>query len=108
MRALSLTVKTQGVGSEGAKFLIVFELYQVSTDEKMSYVDVHIMEKMDTWFHVYMMEHGGAIAWETFCLDVCRRYGNIRPMDIVIDLNRLQQWPDVESYFNMFEELCFY
>lgn len=66
-----------------------------------------IMEKMDTWFDVYMMD-GGAIAWETFCLDTCHRYGNIRPMDIVIDFNRLQQWPDVESYFKKSEELCFY
>lgn len=63
---------------------------------------------MDTWFDVYMMEHGCQVTWETFCLDVCRRYGNIRPIDIVVQFNRLQQWSDVESYFTKFEELRFY
>ncbi|XP_059306204.1 uncharacterized protein LOC132057592 [Lycium ferocissimum] len=85
-----------------------FELYQISPNEKMSYVAVHINKKMDAWFDVYVMEHGGVVTWEGFCLDVCHRYGNIRPMDIVIDFNRLQQWADVESYFNKFEELRFY
>lgn len=74
----------------------------------MSYVAVHINDKMDSWFDVCMMEHSGAVSWEEFCLDVCRRYGNILPMGIVIEFNRLQQWADVESHFNRFEELRFY
>lgn len=51
---------------------------------------------------------GGVVTWETFCLNVCRRYGNIRPLDIVVEFNRLQQLTDVESYFNKFEDLRFY
>ncbi|OIT18735.1 hypothetical protein A4A49_58143, partial [Nicotiana attenuata] len=85
-----------------------FELYQITPEEKMGFVSVHIKEKMDTWFDVYMMEHGGQVTWKTFCLDVCRRYDNIRPMDIVVQFNWLQQWSDVEIYFTKFEELRFY
>lgn len=36
-----------------------FELYQIEATEKMSYVAFHVKENMDTWFDVYMMEHGG-------------------------------------------------
>lgn len=49
------------------EFFIFFfcELYQVSADEKMSYVAMHIKEKMDTWFDVYMMEQllGRLFVW---------------------------------------------
>lgn len=74
----------------------------------MGFVSVHIKKKMDTWFDVYMMEHGCQVTLETFCLDVCRRYGNIRPIDIVVQFNRLQQWSDIESYFTKFEEVRFF
>ncbi|XP_059277518.1 uncharacterized protein LOC132031545 [Lycium ferocissimum] len=81
---------------------------QIAPESKMDIVAIHVKDKNDPWFDVYTMEQGGVLIWEKFCLDVCRRYGNIRPLDVVTEFNRLEQVNDVESYFNRFQELRFY
>lgn len=61
---------------------------------------------MDNWFDSYILDHGGKVSWALFCWDVCQRFGNTMPINIVREFNRLDQLKDVETYQRRFEELC--
>lgn len=82
-----------------------FDLYQVEDREKMTYMAIHLKDYVDSWFDSYIMDHGGRVSWAQFCFDVCKRFGNTRPVEIVAEFNRLEKTTDVESYKRKFEEL---
>ncbi|OIT30780.1 hypothetical protein A4A49_12843 [Nicotiana attenuata] len=64
---------------------------------KISYVSVHMKDKADIWFDSYILEKRGT-NWPLFCTEVCRRFGNVRPIDIVDEFNNNKQTGSVDSY----------
>ncbi|XP_019246534.1 PREDICTED: uncharacterized protein LOC109226195 [Nicotiana attenuata] len=82
-----------------------FDLYQVSDEEKMTYVSIHLKDYVDNWFDSYLLDRGGKVTWTQFCFDLCQRFGNTQPVQIVAAFNRLEQTTDVDTYKRKFEEL---
>lgn len=44
---------------------------------------MHVRDKVDVWFDSYLVNHRGKMTWQRFCTEVCRRFGNIKPQDIM-------------------------
>lgn len=72
----------------------------------MTYIEVSVKDKFDSWFDSYIIDHGGQVFWNQFYVDLCACYDGIGPLDVVIVFNRLKQWADVTSYQKRFEDLC--
>lgn len=81
-----------------------FDLYQVSDEEKMTYVSIHLKDYVDNWFDSYVLDRGGKVTWAQFCFDLCQRFDNTQPVQIVAAFNRLEQTTDVDTYKRKFEE----
>ena len=73
------------------KFEKFFELYNISEHEKHCYASVHLGNRVDMWFDSYIVNHRGRMKWKRFCMELCRRFGNRRPQDIVDEFNKLMQ-----------------
>lgn len=69
---------------------------------------MHLKDSVDVWFDSYLAHNRGNITWSMFCFEVCRRFGNIRPLDIVDEFNKIQQLGTMEHYQRKFEELASY
>lgn len=65
----------------------VFDQYQVTEDERMTYVAIHFRNFVDNWFRSYMAGKKGNVTWASFCEDVCLRFGNTKPMQVVLQFN---------------------
>ncbi|KAH0644546.1 hypothetical protein KY284_032430 [Solanum tuberosum] len=85
-----------------------FELYNIGEQEKLSYAFVNLEERVDIWFDSYLVNHRGRLTWQRFCNELCRRFGNIRPQDIIDSFNKLIQMETVDQYQDKFEELTSY
>lgn len=64
-------------------------------------------EKADIWFDSHILEKRGT-NWPLFSMEVCRRFGNVRCMDIVDEFNNHKQSGNVERYQERFDELKSY
>lgn len=71
-------------------------MYDISEQEKLSYASMHVRDKVDVWFDSYLVNHRGRMTWQRFCAEVCRRFGNIRPQDIVDEFNKIMQIGSVD------------
>lgn len=58
----------------------LFDLYQFTDDERMTYVDIHFKYFVDNWFRIYVTDKEDKVMWTSFCEDVCLRFGNTKPM----------------------------
>lgn len=82
-----------------------FQLYQILGEAKMHCVAIHLKDHVDNWIDSYMLDYGGKVSWDLFCWNVCLRFGNTMPINIVREFNRLDQLKDVKTYQPRFEEL---
>ncbi|OIT37800.1 putative mitochondrial protein [Nicotiana attenuata] len=82
-----------------------FEIYKVPEPQKMTYIAMHLKDKVDNWFDAYIIDRGGIVDWPLFCMDICRRFGHIRPLDIIDEFSKLGQEGSIEAYQEKFEEL---
>lgn len=64
-------------------------------------------EKADVWFDSHILEKSST-NWSTFCVEVSRRFGNVRPMDNVDKFNNHKHTGSVVSYREKFDELKSY
>ncbi|KAH0742679.1 hypothetical protein KY290_030672 [Solanum tuberosum] len=71
------------------KYEKFFELYNILEQDKLSYPSVDLGERR-------------------FCTEVCRRFGNIRPQNIIHEFNKLMQVGTVDQYQDKFKELASY
>ncbi|XP_059292482.1 uncharacterized protein LOC132045931 [Lycium ferocissimum] len=85
-----------------------FELYHIPEHEKLNYASVHVRDMVDVWLDSYIVNNKGRITWAKFCVEVCRRFGNVRPQDIVDEFNKIMQAGSVDQYQEKFEELTSY
>ncbi|OIT00380.1 hypothetical protein A4A49_07299 [Nicotiana attenuata] len=84
-----------------------FEIYSIPESNKLEYASVHMKDAVDVWFDSYLAHNRGNITWSMFCFEVCRRFGNVRPLDIVDEFNKIKLGT-VEHYQQKFEELTSY
>lgn len=82
-----------------------FAPYSMANEVKMSYVSMNIKEQVDNWFDNNFLDKRAWVTWPMFCLDICLRFGNIRPTEIFKEFMLCQQVTNVESYQRKFEEL---
>ncbi|OIT26263.1 putative mitochondrial protein [Nicotiana attenuata] len=84
-----------------------FEIYKVPDHQKMTYIAMHLKDKVDNWFDAYVIdgEGGGVVDWPLFCMDICKRFGHIRPLDIIDEFSKLRQEGSIEAYQEKLEEL---
>ncbi|OIS98583.1 hypothetical protein A4A49_06904 [Nicotiana attenuata] len=82
-----------------------FEIYKVPDHQKMTYIAMHLKDKVDNWFDAYIIDRGGIVEWPLFCMDICRRSSHIRPLDIIDEFSKLRQEGSIEGYQEKFEEL---
>ncbi|XP_060210958.1 uncharacterized protein LOC132637972 [Lycium barbarum] len=85
-----------------------FELYHIPEHEKLNYASIHVRDRVDVWLDSYIVNNRGRITWAKFCVEVCRRFGNVRPQDIVDEFNKIMQAGSVDRYQEKFEELTSY
>lgn len=71
----------------------------------MTYIAIHWNDYIDNWFDSYVLDRGGNVSWAEFCFDICQRFGNNQPVEIIFTFNHLEQFTDVDSYKKKFEEL---
>ncbi|XP_019233481.1 PREDICTED: uncharacterized protein LOC109214057 [Nicotiana attenuata] len=71
-----------------------FDLYQVRDDEKIDYVAIQLKDFADHWFDGYLADHDGTVSWAQFCYDICERFGDNDPVEIVKEFNHLEQTTD--------------
>lgn len=90
------------------KYEKFFELYSIPEQEELSYASVHLGGKVDVWFNSYLVNHRGRMNWSRFCTEVYKRFGNIRPQDIMDEFNKLMQIGTVDQYRDKFEKLTRY
>ncbi|OIT27354.1 putative mitochondrial protein, partial [Nicotiana attenuata] len=81
-----------------------FDLYQVRDDEKIDYVAIQLKDFADHWFDGYLADHDGTVSWAQFCYDICERFGDNDPVEIVKEFNHLEQTTDVETYHRRFDD----
>ncbi|XP_075112396.1 uncharacterized protein LOC142182219 [Nicotiana tabacum] len=67
-----------------------FEIYKVPDHQKMTYIAMHLKDKVDNWFDAYIIDRGGIVEWPLFCMDVCRRFDHIKPLDIIDEFSKLR------------------
>ncbi|XP_060181956.1 uncharacterized protein LOC132611554 [Lycium barbarum] len=85
-----------------------FELYHIPEHEKLNYTSIHVRDRVDVWLDSYIVNNRGRITWAKFCVEVCRRFGNVRPQDIVDEFNKIMQAGSVDQYQEKFEKLTSY
>ncbi|OIT38659.1 hypothetical protein A4A49_25332 [Nicotiana attenuata] len=74
-----------------------FKIYKVPDHQKMTYIAMHLKDKVDNWFDAYIINRGGIVEWPLFCMDICRRFGHIRPLDIIDEFSKLRQEGSIEG-----------
>ncbi|OIT36600.1 hypothetical protein A4A49_54216 [Nicotiana attenuata] len=60
---------------------------------------------VDIWFDSYLVNHRGRVSWQNFCVEVYKRFGNIRPLDIVDEFNKMMQVGSVDHYMTIINSL---
>nr|CAD1817770.1 unnamed protein product [Ananas comosus var. bracteatus] len=81
-----------------------FEIYGIKEHQRLELATMHMEPKVDTWFHGLVAEKG-VVSWETFALDVCKRFDSNGLTDVVEEFNKLTQQGIVEEYQEQFEDL---
>nr|CAD1833683.1 unnamed protein product [Ananas comosus var. bracteatus] len=81
-----------------------FEIHGIKEPQKLEIAAMHLEPRADIWFHGYLAEKK-EVSWDSFVLDLCKRFDSNGLRDEVEEFNKLVQNGTVEEYQEQFEEL---